>query len=218
MARKKRNYLSRDAVKQRRDRVLELRLAGLSPSAIAGELGKEDVFKHTTVATIRNDIKALKKSAKLEEIESEPIVKDMFQKLRDSHNVISKPAHRRLVEINAQIARVQGQIADVVEQLQDPDQPLNSRGELMIQHEVLVSLAGKLRAQARDETRVILSINRTLADMPKKLGLIYDKTEVGVHDQTKEAMIEAIENAPTPEARKELIRAAELFGRAFVNN
>jgi len=218
MARKKRNQMSRRAVEERRHRVLELRLAGLSASAIAEELRKEEPFKHTTQDTVRNDIKTLMKRSKLEEIESEPIVKDMFQKCRDSISVISRTAHRRLVEINAQIARVQGQIADVVEQLQDPDQPLNSRGELIIQCDRLVSLAGRLRAQAREETRVILSINRTLLSTPKKLGLIIDKAQIGFHDQTKEAMIEAIENAPTPEARKELIKAAELFGRAFVNN
>jgi len=57
-----------------------------------------------------------------------------------------------------------------------------------------------------------MSINRTLADVPKKLGLIYEKKEVGVHDITKEKMIEAIKNAPTPEKRRDLIRAAELFG------
>ena len=116
------------------------------------------------------------------------------------------------MEINAQIARVQGQIADVVEQLQDPEQSVNSRGELIIQCDRLVSLAGKLRAQARDETRVIISINRTLADMPKKLGLIYDKTEVGVHDRTKEAIIEVLKNEKDPVKKRGLIEAIELFG------
>jgi len=218
MARKKRNHMSRRAVEERRGRVLELRLGGLSRADIAEELRKEEPFKHTTEDTVRSDIGALEKRARLEEIESEPIVKGMFQKLRDSHSVISKPAHRRFVEINAQIARVQGQIADVVEQLQAPDQSVNSRAALIIQCDRLVSLGSKLRAQARDETRVIISINRTLTDMPKKLGLIIDKAQIGFHDQTKEAMIEAIKNAPTPEARKELIRAAELFGRAFASS
>ena len=155
---------------------------------------------------------ARKKRAKLEEVGPESIVNETLQKLRDSHSVVSKPAHRRFVEINAQIARVQGQIADVVEQLQAPDQPLNSRGELVTQHEVLVSLAGKLRAQARDETRVIISINRTLTDMPRKLGLIYDKTEVGVHDRTKEAIIEVLKNEKDPVKKRGLIEAIELFG------
>ena len=211
MARKKRKQMSRRAVEERRGRVLELRLGGLSPADIAEELRKEEPFKHTTEDTVWSDIKALKKRAKLEEVGPESIVNETLQKLRDSHSVISKPAHRRLEEINQRIARVQEEIADVVEQLRDPGQPLNRRGELIIKCDRLVSLAGKLRAQARDETRVILSINRTLADMPRKLGLIYDKTEVGVHDRTKEAMIEAIKNAPTPEKRRELIRAAELF-------
>lgn len=212
MARKKRNRTSRRAVSQRRGRVLELRLGGLSPADIAEELRKEEPFKHTTEDTVWNDVKALKKRATLEEVGPESIVNETLQKLRDSHSVISQPAHRRLKEVSDRIVRVQELIAEVDEQLQAPDQPLNSRGELIIQHEVLVSLAGKLRAQARDETRVILSINRTLADVPKKLGLIPDRTEIGVKDATKQMMIEAMKNAPTPEKRRELIRAAELFG------
>jgi len=211
MATKKSNHMSRRAVEERRHRVLELRLAGLSPANIAEELRKEEPFKHTTQDTVWNDIGALEKRARLEEIESEPIVKDMFQKLRDSHSVISKPAHRRLVEVSDRIVRVQELIADVDEQLRDPGQPLNRRGELVYRRDRLVRLASKLRREARDETRVIISINRTLADMPRKLGLIIDKAQIGFHDQTKEAMIEAIKNAPTPEKRKELIRAAELF-------
>jgi len=214
----KQKYISKKVVEWRRKRVLELRLAGLSPAAIAAELRKEKMFEHTTEHHVWSDIYALEKRAKLDEIEGEVIVREIFQSCRDSIYVVSRAGHRRLEEINQRIARVQEEIADVDEQLRDPGQPLNRRGELIIECDRLVSLAGKLRAQARDETRVILSINRTLADMPRKLGLIYDKTEIGFHDQTKEAMIEAIENAPTPEARKELIKAAELFGRAFVNN
>jgi len=204
--------MSRRAVEERRGRVLELRLGGLSPANIAEELRKEEAFKHTTENTVWSDIKALKKRAKLEEVGPESIVNETLQKLRDSYSVISKPAHRRLKEVSDGIVRVQELIAEVDELLQDPEQSVNSRGELIIQHEVLVSLAGKLRAQARDETRVIISINRTLTDMPKKLGLIYEKKEVGVHDITKEKMIEAIKNAPSSERRRELIRAAELFG------
>jgi len=218
MATKKSNPISRRAVEERRGRVLELRLGGLSPANIAEELRKEGPFKHTTQDTVRNDIKTLMKRSKLEEIESEPIVKDMFQKCRDSISVISRTAHRRLREVSDGIARVQELIADVDEQLRDPGQPLNRRGELVYRRDRLVRLASKLRRDARDETRVIISINRTLLSTPKKLGLIIDKAQIGFHDQTKEAMIEAIENAPTPEARKELIKAAELFGRAFVNN
>ena len=54
-------------------------------------------------------------------------------------------------------------------------------------------------------------LKRSLLNMPKKLGLIYEKKEVGVHDITKEKMIEAIKNEPDSERRRELIRAAELF-------
>lgn len=154
---------------------------------------------------------ARKKRAKLEEVGPESIVQEIFQSCRDSHSVISKLAHRRLVDVSDRIVRVQALIAEVDELLQDPDQSVDSRGELIIQHEVLVSTAGKLRREGRDETRVILSINRTLLNMPKKLGLIPDRTEIGVKDVTKQMMIEAIKNAPTPEERRELIQAAELF-------
>jgi len=126
MARKKRNHMSRRAVSQRRERVLELRLGGLSPANIAEELRKEEPFKHTTEDTVWSDIRALKKRAKLEEVGPESIVNETLQKLRDSYKVISKPAHRRLEEINQRIARVQEEIADVDEQLRDPGQPLNS--------------------------------------------------------------------------------------------
>jgi len=54
-------------------------------------------------------------------------------------------------------------------------------------------------------------LKRSLLNMPKKLGLIYEKKEVGVHDITKEKMIEAIKNEPDSERRRELIRATELF-------
>ncbi|MGB5932967.1 MAG: hypothetical protein WBH57_07865 [Anaerolineae bacterium] len=154
---------------------------------------------------------ATKKRAKLEEVGPESIVNETLQKLRDSHSVISKPAHRRLKEVSDRIVRVQELIAEVDEQLWDPGQPLNSRGELIIQHEVLVSLAGKLRAQARDETRVIISINRTLTDMPNKLGLIYEKTEVGVHDITREKILEAIRDEKDPERKERLIQSVELW-------
>jgi len=158
---------------------------------------------------------ATKKRGKLEEVGPESIVNETLQKLRDSHSVISKRAHRRLREVSDGIVRVQELIAEVDEQLRDPGQPLNRRGELIYQRDRLVRLASKLRSEARAETRVIISINRTLADMPKKLGLIIDKAQVGYRDETKEAMLKAIENAPTSEARKELIRALELFKRAI---
>ena len=56
-------------------------------------------------------------------------------------------------------------------------------------------------------------LKRSLLNMPKKLGLIYEKKEVGVHDRTKEAMIEVIKNEQDRERREELIRAAGLFAR-----
>ena len=211
----KQKYISKKVVEWRRKRVLELRLAGLSPAAIAAELRKEKMFEHTTEHHVWSDIYALEKGAKLDEIEGEVIVREIFQSCRDSIYVVSRPGHRRLEEINQRIARVQEEIADVDEQLRDPGQPLNRRGELIYQRDRLVRLASKLRSEARAETRVIISINRTLADVPKKLGLIIDKAQVGYRDETMEAMLKAIENAPTSEARKELIRALELFKRAI---
>jgi len=209
MARKKRNYLSRDAVKQRRDRVLELRLAGLSPSAIAGELGKEDVFKHTTVATIRNDIRALKKSAKLAEIEYQPMVKEILRSSVDSYYAILRPTHRRFLETSDGFDRLQELLAEIDEQLGDPELSHNRAVELITQYERLLSLAPKIAKQARDQTRVTLSIIRALIDMPGKLGLVLESKEVGAHQAAREAMRKAIEDERDPERKKRLIEAEE---------
>lgn len=212
MASKKRTRVSRRAVQWRRERVLELRLAGLSPANIAEKLRKEGQFKHTTGDTVLNDIKALEERSKLERIEPEAIVKEIFQTSRDSMTVVSKAAHRRFMEISEEIGRVQEMIAEVDRLLQEPTQSANSRGQLMAEHDRLVSRASKLRRQARDETRVIVSMNKTLMNMPKKLGLILEREDVGLYDDMKETMIEAIKNEPDPDRRKELIEAAELLG------
>ena len=73
------------------------------------------------------------------------------------------------------------------------------------------------RANARiyaDEAALVNTfrrLKRSLLSMPKKLGLIYEKKEVGVHDITKEKMIEAIKNEKDPERKEKLIQAIELF-------
>jgi len=48
---------------------------------------------------------------------------------------------------------------------------------------------------------------------PRNWDLSMRRKEVGVHDITKEKMIEAIKNEKDPERKEELIRAAELFAR-----
>jgi len=113
----KRKYVSKRAVEWRRKRVLELRLAGFSPAAIAAELRKEKGFEHMTDRHVWSDIYALEKRGELAEIEGEVIVKEILQSCRDSIYVVSRAAHRRLEEINRQIARVQEEIADVDRQL-----------------------------------------------------------------------------------------------------
>lgn len=207
----KRRYVSKRVVECRRRRVLELRLAGLSPPAIAAELRKERVFEHTIERQVWSDIHTLNTRAELEQIEPGSIGKDTFQRFRDSTNVISQAAHKRFVQINDEIARVGEEIAGVDEQLQEPGLPLSSRGELVLKRNRLVRLASKLRSEARDETRIIISINKALVGMPRKLGFIPERQEVGMYDDTTERMIEAIENQPDPERRKRLIEAAELL-------
>lgn len=210
-ARKRRHRISRRAVEQRRDRVRELRLAGLSPANIAEELRKEELFKHTTEDMVWNDIKALEKRAELEEIAPESIVKEIVQKCRDSYNVISKAAHQRFKEINDRIAGVQELIAEVDELLQDPQQSVNSRGQLITQYDRLISLASKLRKEARAETRIILSINKTMIDLPRKLGLLSERKEVGEYDDMAETIIKAAQDEPDRERRKKIIEAVELL-------
>jgi len=206
---RKRHRISRRAVQQRRQRVVELRLAGLSPANIAEELRKKEVFKHTTEDTVWNDIKALNKRAKQERIESEAIAKDIYQKLRVSNNVVSEAAHRRLNEVSGGIVRVQELIAEVDELLQDPEQSVNSRGQLMAQYDQLVSLASKLRREARAEMELILSINETMIRIPRNLGLLSERKEVDEYDDAAETIAKAIEDAPDPERKKEIIKAAK---------
>ena len=209
MVRKKRHRISRGAVKQRRDRVLELRLAGLSAANIAEELRKKEVFKHTTEDTVWNDIKALKKMAKLEEIEYQPKVKEVFWRSYHSYCAIHTAALRTFKEIDDRIARVQEAMAEIDEHFGDPQLSVDSVVQLITQYDNLLSLAGKLRKQERDQTRVIMSIDQTLLDMPRKLGLVLERREVGADDAVVETIAKAVEDEPDLERKKEIIKAAK---------
>ena len=175
--RKKRHRISTRAVEERRQRVLELRLAGLSPANIAQELGKSDVFKHTSVDTIWNDLNTLRKRTKLEWVEPEPIIKEAYQNSRDSTALLAKAAHRRFKQIGDQIARTQELIAKVDEALESPE-PHQDREELISRRHEEIELASQLRGEARKETRLIISINQTQTGMPGKLGLVLHRKEV----------------------------------------
>jgi len=210
--RKKRQRISRKAVEQRRQQVLELRLAGLSPANIAQELGKSDVFKHTTVDTVWNDLNALRKRAELEWVEPGPIIKEAYQKSRDSTALLAKAAHRRFKGIGDQIARTQERIARVDQDLESPE-PHQDREELISRRHELIELASQLRGEARKETRLILSINQTQTRMPGKLGLVLRSKEVGPDDGniSRQELIDVINNEPDPDRKKQLIQALSLL-------
>jgi len=179
--RKKRHRISRKAVEQRRQQVLELRLAGLSPANIAQELRKADIFKHTTVDTVWNDLNALRKRANLERVEPGRIMRETYQKSRDSTALLAKAAHRRFKEIGDQIARTQELIAKVNQALESPE-PHQDWEELISRRHELIELASQLRGEARKETRLIISINQTRTGMPRKLGLVLDREKVRPYD------------------------------------
>lgn len=211
--RKKRHRISRKAVEERRERVLELRLAGLSPATIAQELHNAEVFKHTTVDTVWNDLNALRKRAELEPVEPEPIVKEAYQKSRDSTALLAKAAHRRFKETTDQIARTLELIAKVDEALESPE-PHQDWEELISRRHELIELARQLRDEARKETRLIISINQTRTGMPGKLGLVLDWKEVGPSDGdiSTQKLKDMIENEPDPDRQKELLEAMKLIG------
>lgn len=175
--RKKRHRIWTKAVEERRQQVLELRLAGLSPANIVQELGKSDVFKHTTVDTVWNDLKALRKRAILERVEPRRIMREAYQKSRNSTALLAKAAHLRFKEIGDQIARTQELIAKVDEDLESPE-PHQDREELISRRHEEIELASQLRGEARKETRLIISINKTQTGMPGKLGLVLHRKEV----------------------------------------
>jgi len=179
--RKKRHRLSGQAVEERRHQVLELSLAGLSPANIAEELRNADLFKHTTVDTVWNDLKALRKRAELEPVERGHIVREAYQKSRDSTALLAKAAHRRFKEIGDQIARTQEHLARVDAAMESPE-PRQDRDELISRRHELIELASQLRGEARKETRLIISINQTRTAMPRKLGLDLDRKDVRVYD------------------------------------
>lgn len=178
---KKRHRLSGKAVEQRRQQVLELRLAGLSPANIAEELRKSDVFQHTTVDTVWNDLNALRKRIELEPVERARIVREAYQNSRDSTALLAKAAHRRFKQLGDQIAQTRELIAKVNQAIQSPE-PHQDRDELISRRHELIELASQLRGEARKETRLIISINQTRTGMPGKLGLALDSKEVGVYE------------------------------------
>lgn len=210
--RKKRHRISRKAVEERRQRVLELRLAGLSPVNIAQELRKADLFKHTTADTVTNDLKALRKRAELERVEPRPIMRDAYQKSRDSTALLAKAAHLRFKQTGDQIARTQELIAKVDEAIESPEPHQDLEALISRRHE-LIELASQRRDEARKETRLILSINQTRTGMPGKLGLVLDREELGAYggDRYKQEFIDMIKNEPDPDRKEQLIRAMELF-------
>ena len=206
---RKRHGISRRAAQQRRQRVVELRLAGLSPANIAEELRKKEAFKHTTQDTVRNDIKALKKMAKLEEIEYQPKVKEVFWRSYHSYRAIHRAAHRTFKEIDDRIARGQEAMADIDEHFGDPQLSVDSIVQLITQYDNLLSFSRKLRKQERDQARAIMSINQTLLDLPRKVGLVLERREVGEYDDVAETIAKAVEDAPDLERKKEIIKAAK---------
>jgi len=208
---KKRHRLSGKAVEQRRQQVLELRLAGLSPANIAEELRNADVFRHTTVDTVWNDLKALGKRAELEWVEPGPIIKDAYQNSRDSTALLAKAAHRRFKAIGDQIAQTQERIARVDQDLESPE-PHQDPEELISRRHELIELASQLRGEARKETRLIISINKTQTGMPGKLGLVLRRKEIGPDDGSisHEKLMAIINNVP-PDRQEQLIRALELI-------
>ncbi len=210
--RNNRHRISRKALEERRERVLELRLAGLSPATIAQELHKADIFKHTTVDTVWNDLNALRKRAELEPVELEPIVKEAYQKSRDSTALLAKAAHRRFKEITDQIARTQELIAKVDEALESPE-PHEDWEELVSRRHELIELARQLRDEARKETRLIISINQTRTGMPGKLGVVLESKDVGPNDEhiTTQKLKDMFKNEPDPDKQRELLDALELI-------
>jgi len=213
--REKRHRISRKAVEERREQVLELRLAGLSPANIAQELGKSDVFKHTTVDTVWNDLNALRKRAELEWVEPGPIIKEAYQNSRDSTALLAKAAHRRFKQIGDQIAQTQERIARVDEDLESPE-PHKDREELISRRHALIELASQLRGEARKETRLIISINQTQTGMPGKLGLVLRRKEVGPDDgdTSNEWLKDVIDNEPDRDKKFELLRAMKLLANS----
>lgn len=204
----------RKAVGQRRGRVLELRLAGYSFSQIVEKLQKEPQFKHTTDITVTNDYNWLNKHAREELVEPDTIIRDVYQDVRNSNRVIVKDSHKKLEEINEEIRDVQCEIEVVENELSfvpqsDQERREGLEGERKNLHKLLV----QLRSELRDEKRLAVLVGESYADLPKKLGIVSEKHEVGVTDVTTQKLMKAIEDEPDPTKQKELIHAFETIAR-----
>jgi len=207
---RQRYHLTKADLEQRRNRVFELRLAGFGPAAIADELRKIPEFANTGPDTVWNDIRWWEKRGELVQIDPETITRGTYLDAQAALLVQGQHASRRFLVYNDEFDVLAVELKTLTEEYPDA---AKKRKTAITKRRTAVNgeLAG-LQNRVIREARLILSIVESLTDIPKKLGLIPDRTEVGVHDITKEKMIEAIENAPTSEKRKELIRAAELYG------
>ena len=198
---------SRNAVARRRGRVLELRLAGYSLSQIVEKLQEDPQFKHATVITITNDYNWLNKYAREELIESETIIKNTFQKVRDSKEVVIRDSHKKLEEINTDIRRIKDETRRVDVQLSaDPPPGQELRESLETRRETLRRSLGILRTDAREEKKLILSSEDSYSDLPKKLGFVPEKHAVDVTDTNEQKLLKALEDAKdNPEEQKRLL-------------
>lgn len=212
----RRYHLTRAALQQRRARVLEMRLAGIPPFTIAEELRKIPMFAGTKPGTVWNDITWWERQGQVTSVAPEVITPDIYFNARLAINIQAEKASRRFLVFQDQFDELAAELRVISEEYLTADG--DRREAITARKETIDGDLAGLQTKAIRETRLILSIIETLTDIPKKLGLIIDKAQVGFYDETKQAMIEAIKNAPTAEARKELIRAAELFGRAFASS
>jgi len=209
----RRYHVTKPALRRRRARVLEMHLAGIPPSAIAEELRKTPTFAGTNRTTVWNDIVWWEKQGEIVSVVPEVVTPDIYFDARAAIGIQARKASRRFLVFQDRFDGLVAELEAIDEEHRDADE--ERRTEIAERREAVEGELGTLQIKIARETRIILSIVETLTDIPRKLGLIIDKAQIGYRDETMEAMLKAIEDAPTSEARKELIRALELFKRAI---
>jgi len=203
----KRYHITKPALQQRRARVLEMHLAGIPPFVIARELRKTPVFENTKPGTVWNDISWWERQGEVVSVVPEVVTPDIYFDARIAIGVQARKTSGRFLIFQDQFDELVRELEALDEELLGADE--ERRTEIVDRRQVIAGDMGTLQVKITREARLILSIVETLTDIPRKLGLIIDRKEVGVYG-TSEVVRKAIEKVKDARKHEEAIRALEL--------
>jgi len=183
-----------------------MRLAGISPTTIAEDLCKDPVFSRTTPKTVWNDILWWERQGQITTLDPEEVTPDIYFDARRTIDVQKMKAYKRFLVFHDQFDELSAELRTIGEEDADEDR----RPTIEERQEAIKGELATLQRQIVRETDLILSIAETLTDIPKKLGLIIDRKELGVYG-TSEVIMKAIEKENDAKKQKEAIKAFEII-------